>query len=541
MPPASVESYAVNRWVGGKLITFSGIDGPTDWTSGLTLRTLPPPGAQIDIKLPAHGRIVLADVDPDWAGIGADTFAVGVGGRVVRGVLADAHHLLVEGGVAAMELDPALRCERRGERVLIGVAARFDAAWLDADFDAAVASRSAWPAAHPAPAGLTDDERAAWRTAVHQMKTMVYAPEGRITCRYTTPDRWPHRGMWLWDSAFHAVGFRHLDPAMARDAIEAVLCGQREDGLIPIRCDPGPEWRCPEMTQPPTLAMAAALVDAADPDPAWLARIAPRIGASLRWNVAHRDTDGSGLLEWDIEPNPNCRSGESGMDNSSRFDAATQLDAVDFNAFQSRESEVLADFARRRGDAAEAAHWEGEHARLSALLREQLWNPETRFFHDLDPADGRLSPVMASSGFLPLICGAATRDQAAALAAHLEDAETFGTPLRVPSIARCQPEHYSKDMWRGPVWINFNWLIVQGLRRYGFDALADSLANETVAELVRWHGEYGTFFEFFDDRREVAPPKLLRKGKCAPEVSYYHQAFFDYGWSATLFVDLVAV
>lgn len=36
----------------------------------------------------------------------------------------------------------------------------------------------------------------------------------------------------------------------------------------------------------------------------------------------------------------------------------------------------------------------------------------------------------------------------------------------------------------------------------------------------------------------VAPPKLWRKGKCAPEVSPYNQVFHDYGWTATLYVDL---
>ena len=30
------------------------------------------------------------------------------------------------------------------------------------------------------------------------------SPEGRLGHRWTTPDRWPHRNIWLWDSAFHA-------------------------------------------------------------------------------------------------------------------------------------------------------------------------------------------------------------------------------------------------------------------------------------------------------------------------------------------------
>ena len=64
------------------------------------------------------------------------------------------------------------------------------------------------------------------------MKSQVYSPEGRIKHRWTTPDRWPHRGMWLWDSAFHAIGFRHVDVEVARDAISAVFDAQREGGFV---------------------------------------------------------------------------------------------------------------------------------------------------------------------------------------------------------------------------------------------------------------------------------------------------------------------
>jgi putative isomerase len=35
----------------------------------------------------------------------------------------------------------------------------------------------------------------------------------------------------------------------------------------------------------------------------------------------------------------------------------------------------------------------------------------------------------------------------------------------------------------------------------------------------------------------VDPPALLRKGRCAPEISPYHQVIHDYGWTATLYLD----
>ena len=38
--------------------------------------------------------------------------------------------------------------------------------------------------------------------------------------------------MWLWNSVFHAIGIRHLDPELARDSLTAVLDIQREGGFI---------------------------------------------------------------------------------------------------------------------------------------------------------------------------------------------------------------------------------------------------------------------------------------------------------------------
>jgi hypothetical protein len=49
--------------------------------------------------------------------------------------------------------------------------------------------------------------------------------------------------------------------------------------------------------------------------------------------------------------------------------------------------------------------------------------------------------------------------------------------------------------------------------------------------------KYGTLFEFYDDRKKVDPPELLRKGRNLPDS--YHQAFHDFGWTATLYIDML--
>lgn len=526
----------LNVWGGGQLLTFSGIDGTTDYERGLLLRSVAGI-AGFEVKLPEAGGLVAADFAPP-----AEVFLAGDcfswktrSGAVVRGVMADAHHLLLHGPVGVWGLSGAVRIERCGERTLLGVRKMFRPGLLESDLDALFEERLKWLRSLPVPAGIAPDSRRALAKAAALMKNQVYTPEGRIRSRWSTPDRWPHRRMWIWDSVFHALGMRHFDVKLARDYITALFDAQHPDGFIPHMMSP--EYSS-EVTQPPVIALGMAGVEEIEPDPAWVAALYPKLKAFLLWIFAHRDTDGAGLVEWAIEANESCRCGESGMDNSPRFDGAIQLDAPDFNAYLARECEIMAGFAEACAPE-EAAGWRERRQRLNRLMNERLWSPELEIYVDYDVVSGRRCNVASSAGFLPLISGAATPEQAAKLVAQLSDPDRFGTPFGVPSISRRSEASYQKDMWRGPVWININYLIGQGLRRYGYRAEADALWNATLREEEKFYLKYGTFFEFYDDRRECDPPQLLRKQKLDPDDSPYHQVFFDYGWSATLYCDML--
>jgi len=519
-------------WGGGQLLAFSGIDGRTDFENGLCLRTafsgftfeLKHTGSSQDAKIRYTGAA------PDRIELTGDIFRFHSKDGVSSGVLADAWNLLLEGDFS---FEPAPRYESvaSGRRTVVAVKGFLDAALLHADMEQLISRRDAWLAAAPLPAGASEETRRTAVKAWSQLKTQIYSPEGQIKTRWSTPDRWPHKNMWLWDSVFHALGMRHYDPGLAREMISAMFDLQRPDGLIPHSGTPTGYHDC---TQPPVLSLAMRLIDETDPRPEWIAELAPKLERFVEWIMANRDSDGGGLVEWKIEANENCRSGESGMDNSPRFDGAIQLDAPDFNAFLAYECESLARFLPERRD-----YWTAHYDRLCRLMRERLWSEECGMFVDYDVKGNQRTDIMSSAGFLPLYCGAATQEQAARLAAHLTDPETFGTPLRVPSIARSNTKAYKKDMWRGPVWVNINYMISLGLERYGYHDLASRIIRETMREEEKWCLRHGTFFEFYDDRRETDPKDLERKGKMTEIYDPIHQAFHDYGWSATLYLEML--
>ena len=63
----------------------------------------------------------------------------------------------------------------------------------------------------------------------------------------------------------------------------------------------------------------------------------------------------------------------------------------------------------------------------------------------------------------------------------------------MPTVALDSPSFDGRRYWRGPCWINVNWLLICGLRDAGHDAAARRLVDASVA-LVEGAG----FREYYD-------------------------------------------
>jgi glycogen debranching enzyme len=513
-------------------VAFSAIDGPADFDAGIVARVAYE-GCGLDVKLPAACSLEfdsLAPV-PQSVRLSGDLLQLTTSRGPVRAALLDTHHLLIEGHCRASNVTDGLALLRRHNRLLVAAAAQARPDLLDADMDAAIAARAKWLSSLRLPPLEAPDRRLLLK-CLSVLKTQLYSPQGRFSRRWTTPDRWPHRRLFLWDSVFHAVGWRHVDASVARDAVAAVLETQRSDGFVPHCSDPRHSTR---ITQPPVLAIGAAAVDALAPDDAFVRHVYEPISRMLEFVLRNRDTDGGGLLEWAITDDERCRCDESGMDNSPRFDQAIPLDAPDFNAFVAHEAEVLHGFAMRLGLPGDARKWQALHRRLCELINARLWNEELGLYVDCEAASGRQSNILAASGFLPLLCGAPDARQVRRLAEHIERGETFGSPLPVPTTSPGQSA-YSKDMWRGPVWVNINWLIADGFARCGLRGHAELIRRRTLEEVSRWYERLGCLFEYYDDECAAAPPELLRKGRRLRD-NPPHMVLPDYGWTAALCAD----
>ena len=369
------------------------------------------------------------------------------------------------------------------------------------------------------------------------MKVNTLSAEGEMNQPWSTPDRVPHQHMWLWDSVFHTFGMNPIRPRLAWDYLKSVLDFQRPDGMIPhcMQVD----GRVSRISQPPLLAWGVWENYHSLHDRSTLEYALPRLEQYLNWDLTQRDQNGNRLLEWFIEGDVRCRSGESGLDNSPRFDEAILLDAVDFSTFAALDLYALAQIAGMLGQPEKAAHWQPQAEQVSRQVHALLWDEVAGFYFDRR-MDGTLSDVRAVTGFLPLLLPDLPAGRAQRLAAALADPQDFGTAFPVPSVAVSHPQ-FSTDMWRGATWINLNYLIIHGLQQRGLTSEARSLRAKTLAMVDNYYRKSGVLFEYFDSTDQRPPQACDRKGaRVEPyDIRRKMDSIRDYHWTAALTARLL--
>jgi hypothetical protein len=124
---------------------------------------------------------------------------------------------------------------------------------------------------------------------------------------------------------------------------------------------------------------------------------------------------------------------------------------------------------------------------------EDLWEPYSAQYYSRDFVTYKLLKIPSIATLLPLYAGHISKDRAEQLVRLLENEHAFGPPYPVPSVPLNSFWFKPKGYWQGPTWVNMNWLIIDGLKRYGFKDHAAALRESTL-EMVKKSGCY----EYFD-------------------------------------------
>lgn len=147
---------------------------------------------------------------------------------------------------------------------------------------------------------------------------------------------------------------------------------------------------------------------------------------------------------------------------------------------------------------------------------EQLWDPYSSQYFSREFVSHRLLKQPSIGTLMPLYAGSITKERAKQLVKLLEDEQVFGAHFPIPSVPLNSDYFSPKRYWQGPSWVNTNWLIIDGLKRYGFEDHAAALTESTI-DMVKQFG----FYEYFSP--------LDGKPSGAP----------NFSWTAALIIDLL--
>jgi alpha,alpha-trehalase len=362
------------------------------------------------------------------------------------------------------------------------------------------------------------------------------------TSRIALPDRYIVPGgrfneIYYWDSYFTMLG---LEESGRHDLTQAMVSNFAwlidQYGHVPN----GNRSYYLSRSQPPFFASMVELLAAKD-GPEVLKRYLPQLhreydfwmegAASLEPGAAHRRVvrleDGSLLNRyWDDRDTPreesyrqdvetareskrnpsevyrNLRAAaESGWDFSSRWLAdgktlntirTTDLVPPDLNSLLLRLEQTLAGAHEASNDKSAALDMRKRAMQRRAAMTRYLWNAKVGAFTDYDWRKRTRGTDVTAATLYPMFFRVADDNQAKAIAA------TAREKLLKPHGIATTTAHTGQQ-WDAPNgWAPLQWIAIQGMRNYGQDQLAATIAQRWVGKNLEVYRDTGKLVEKYD-------------------------------------------
>lgn len=179
----------------------------------------------------------------------------------------------------------------------------------------------------------------------------------------------------------------------------------------------------------------------------------------------------------------------------------------------------LAQMLKRDDDRLE---YERKAKALKQAIQEHCWDERDGFFYSVDinlnPIDPKaklhsgnprhwnclIQRIEVWSGFLAMWSGIATKEQAERMVReHYLNEKTFFAPFGVRTLSKMEKMYAiiksgNPSCWLGPIWGISNYMVFDGLIKYGFDEEAKELATKTITMFGRDIEKNGEMHEYYD-------------------------------------------
>jgi len=366
---------------------------------------------------------------------------------------------------------------------------------------------------------------------------MTREPAGHIAKPYivpSSPDS-PYYSvhLWDWDSWLTSVALAQVEAetepgrftAYEQGSVLNFLEHTSDDGQMPVQMHPDgylrhgdfspEEYGARQNMHKPVIVQHAALLARRSGAVEWLRPHLPKLEAFLeRYLTVHRH-EATGLAYWQTDF-------AVGVDNdpSVYYRPAKSTGSIYLNSLLYRELLAYGDLLERLDDLRSANVWRRRAQDLADAVVEHCWDERDGTFYsadlalrDIDEHDwlhsgaprhwsSLLLRIDNWSSFLPMWAGFASQDQAERMVDRYRDPRTFNATYGVRTLSRLEKMYdlrasNNPSNWLGPIWGISNYLVFQGLRKYGFHDDARELAEKTVRLFGQDLEQTGCLHEFY--------------------------------------------
>jgi alpha,alpha-trehalase len=218
---------------------------------------------------------------------------------------------------------------------------------------------------------------------------------------------------------------------------------------------------------------------------------------------------------------------ESGYDIAFRFGpygmATHHYAPVCLNSLLYKAEEDLARMADMLGKRKESADWHERAKKRKDAINKYLWNAQRGMFFDYDFTTQKQSTYEYVTTFLPLWTGLATKEQAAAVVKNVGIFERPGGLMMSP--------YETGGQWDAPyAWAPNQLMADDGIRRYGFNEVADRVSSEFLSNVLENFRRDGTIREKYN--------AVTRSSETAVTAGYKVN-IVGFGWTNAAFLVLV--
>jgi hypothetical protein len=177
---------------------------------------------------------------------------------------------------------------------------------------------------------------------------------------------------------------------------------------------------------------------------------------------------------------------------------------VDLTASMALDALYISKIAGELGDFKKKNLYLAKHRMISDRMNQLMWDPTLSQYRDLHERD---EPLRSVHLFWPILAEVASHEQVSAMVEkHLTNPMAFWTRNPIPSVARdsCHYNFPDGQYWRGSVWPPTNYMVIQGLRKYGYVGLARTITLEYLRANTVLLEKKGSIFENISSERDTS-------------------------------------